>query len=118
GGHDRRWPGEARNVVHVAVGIVAGNAAAQPNDLIDAEIIGESALQLRAAQAGVALLHFAQKAFFGGEQSTFAVHVDRSALQHAVVLRTVLVLDEWLPMRTAKQFLHAAGKLVVETPVV
>ena len=60
----------------MAVGVVAGNAAAEPNHLIDAEIIGENALQLLTAQAGIALLHFAQQAFFGGEQSALAVYVD------------------------------------------
>src|SRR5208337_5656847 len=86
-------------------------------DLIDAEIVVARALQLLAAQAGIAPLHFAQKAFFGSEQSALPVHVNRSAFKHHV-LRIVLVLDEWFPLSTAEQFLHAAGQLVVEMPVV
>ena len=94
GGDDRRGRDEAGNVVHVAVRVVAGDAATQPDHLIDAEIIVKGALQLLAAHAGIALLHLAQQAFFGGEQNSRAVHVDRSAFEHdAEVLRTVLVLD-------------------------
>ncbi len=92
---------ETRNVVHVAVGVVAGDAAIEPNDLIDAEKIRENLLQLLAAHARVALLHLAQQTFLGRQQSSRAIHVDRPAFKHAA-LRTVLVLDERLPMRESR----------------
>ncbi len=60
---------EAGDVVDVAVGVVAGNAAAEPDHLIDAEVIVKDLLQLLAADAGIALLHLAQQALFGGEQN-------------------------------------------------
>jgi hypothetical protein len=61
-------PTKRRDVVDVAVGVVAGDAAIQPDDLIDAEIIVKGLLQLLAAHAGIALLDLAQQAFLGGEQ--------------------------------------------------
>ncbi len=77
--------------------VIADDAAAEPQDLIDAEVVVKRALKLLAAHAGIALLHFAQQALFGGEQSALAVHVNRSAFENEAVLRTVFVLDEGVP---------------------
>ena len=72
---------EAGDVVDVAVGVVAGDAAAEPDDLLDAEIVVEGPLKLLAADAGVALLHFAEQALFGGQQDALAVGVDGAAFE-------------------------------------
>ena len=48
---------ETSDVVYVAVGIVAGDAAIHPQHLVDAEVVVEDALQIFAAEAGIALLH-------------------------------------------------------------
>ena len=67
--NNRRRRDKAGDVVHVAVRIVAGDAAIEPEHLVDAEIIVKSLLQLLAADAGIALLHFAEQALLGGEQN-------------------------------------------------
>ena len=56
--------------------IVTSNASIEPEHLIDAEKILEAPFQLLTADARIALLHFAQQAFFGGEQSALTVYVD------------------------------------------
>src|SRR6202007_3070470 len=38
-GHDLVFRNEAGNVIDVAVGVVAGNAAVQPQDLVNAQVI-------------------------------------------------------------------------------
>ena len=58
---------KAGNVVDMAVSIVADDAAIEPDGVVDAEIVVKDALELLAADAGVALLHVAQLTFFGGE---------------------------------------------------
>ena len=68
GGDDGRVGDKSSNVVNMAVGIVAGDAAIEPDGLVDAQIVVKDALKFRAADAGVTLLHLAQQALFGGEQ--------------------------------------------------
>jgi hypothetical protein len=75
------WANEAGDVVDVAVGIVAGDAAIEPDHLIDAEKIVKGLLQLRAADAGIALLYLAEQALLGGEQNARAVGVDGAAFE-------------------------------------
>ena len=119
GGDDDVGRDEAGDVVDVAVGVVAGDAAMEPEHLIDAEKIGEDLFELFAAEAGVALLHFAEKTFFRGEQETGAVDVDGATFQHyAAAPRTVLVLNRGLPPRATEQPGHAGGEPVVEAPVI
>ena len=77
---------KARDVVNVAVGIVAGDAAVQPDHVYDAEIIVERSFDLLARKPGVALLHFAQQAFLGRQQNAFAIRIDRSALENQATL--------------------------------
>ena len=72
---------EAGDVVDVAVGVVAGDAAVHPEHLVDAEVVAEDALQLIAAEAGVALLDLAEQALFGGEQDAGSVGVDAAAFE-------------------------------------
>ena len=48
---------ETSDVIHVAVGIVPGDAAIHPQNLVDAEIVVKDPLQIFAAEARVALLH-------------------------------------------------------------
>ncbi len=49
---------EPRQVVDVAVGVVAVDPSAEPDDVVDAEVVGEDLFQGRAVQAGVARLDF------------------------------------------------------------
>ena len=93
-GDDRVRVHEPRDVVDVAVRVVAGDAAVQPEHLIDAEIVVEGLLQLLAADAGIALLHRAQQAFFRGEQQACAVDVDTAAFEHQIVRRAIRQRDD------------------------
>ncbi len=66
----------------MAVGVVAGDATSEPDDLPDAEIVREQPLQLLASGTGIACLHFAEQTFLGGEQSATTVDVDAAAFEH------------------------------------
>jgi hypothetical protein len=52
-GDDGNGTNETSDVVHVAVGIVPGDAAIHPQHLVDAEIVVEDALQILAAKPGL-----------------------------------------------------------------
>ena len=85
-GEDGVGRDEAGNVVNVAVGVVAGAAAGEPEGLVDAEVVAEGAFELgaglvRRAEAGVALLDFGEEALLGGEQDACAVGVDGAAFE-------------------------------------
>ena len=49
----------------------------------------ESPLQLLTADAGIALLHCAQQAFFGCQQDTCSIGIDAAAFEHQLVLRAI-----------------------------
>ena len=114
---NRCRPHEASDVVDVAVGVVAGDAAIEPDDLIDAQEVMKGLFQLVAAHAGIALLHLAQQALLGGEQNTFAIGIDGAALENQAVLRAIRERDRWLPLGQAEKFGDAARDLVVAMPV-
>ena len=75
-------PPMAGNVVDVAVGVVAGNAAPEPDDLADAQVVGKYLLELRAGRAGIALLDVAEQALFRGEEGSAAVDINAAAFQY------------------------------------
>ena len=87
--HNRRWTNKARNVVDVPMRVVPKDASIEPDHLIDAEIVVKGLLQLLAAHAGIALLHFAKQALLGGEQNARAVRVDGAAFEHHPLRRAV-----------------------------
>jgi len=64
---NRRWPDKACDVVDVPVRVIPGNSPPQPDDLVDAEVFAECAFQLLAVDTGIALLDFAEQAFFRGQ---------------------------------------------------
>ena len=85
-GEDGVFPDEAGDVVDVAVGVVSGGAAVEPEGVFDAEIVVEGLFEGLAglrlvAEAGVAFLDFAEEAFFGGEEDAGSVGVDASAFE-------------------------------------
>ena len=89
GGDDAVGSNEARDVVDVAVGVVAGAAAMQPESLADAEVIVKGLFQLLARDARVALLNLREQALFGCDENAFAVDVDRSAFEDEAVLASI-----------------------------
>jgi hypothetical protein len=87
GGH------ETGNVVHVAVSVVALDAMAQPDDFFHAQVIGEELLQFLPGDSGIALLHFAQEALFGGQHQAAAIHVNAAAFQHHAIRLAITLQD-------------------------
>ncbi len=81
-GDDRVARDEAGQVVDVAVGVVADDAASQPDGVRRAQIIGESFFVVDSRHVRIAFLHFAEQAFFGGENCAQSVDVDRAAFEH------------------------------------
>ena len=80
---------EAGDVVDVAVGVIAGAAAVEPDNLIDAEEVVEGGFELVASSARIALLNVRQEALFGGEKDSLPIRVDRSAFKDEAVLGAV-----------------------------
>ena len=107
-GEDGVLGDEAGDVVDVAVGVVAGDAAVQPEDLLDAEVVGEGLLEsLRVgfvAEAGVALLDLGEQALFGGEQDARAVGVDGAAFEDEAVRLAVGQFDLGLELGHVVEF--------------
>lgn len=84
-GHQRAGPDEATDVVHVAVGVVAGHAAAQPNHVRGAQDVPEDVLVFAPSEARVANLALGvEQALLGGDERTSAVDVDAPALEDDV----------------------------------
>ena len=54
-----------RQVVDVAVRVVAVDPPPEPDDVADSEVVGEDLLDGRAVEAGVAGLDLAEQAFLG-----------------------------------------------------
>ncbi len=66
----------------MAVGVVACDATSQPDHVAGPQVIGEDALDVRAAEPGVAGLNLAEQALLGRQDRAAAIHVDRAALHH------------------------------------
>jgi hypothetical protein len=75
---------EAADVVDVSVGVVARDARAEPQDLADAEVARQGALDAAPAEAWVARLQRLEEALFGRDEGAAAVHVDGAAFEHQV----------------------------------
>ena len=72
---------EAREVVDVAVGVVALDAVAEPEDLARRRSVSRSTRSM-SARVSVRVAVRVQQALLGREQRAFAVDVDRAALEH------------------------------------
>src|ERR1700678_3485209 len=112
-GDDGNGTNETSDVVHVAMRIIPGYATVHPQNLVDAEIVVEDALQILAGKARIALLHSAQQALLGCDEGAAPVDVNASTFQnHAVV--------GWKhrsPAGQAEQFGSLRRQLVVQLPV-
>ena len=69
----------------MAVSVVAGDAAIEPDDGLHAKIVGEHLFIGGAIHGRIALLGGGEQAFLGGEQRAAAIDVDRSAFEHDAV---------------------------------
>ena len=81
-GHDGPRIDETGEVVHVAVRVVADDAPAQPDDVADAQIIGQDLLQLRAVETRVAALHRRSAGTPRWSAAAPAVDVDGASFEH------------------------------------
>ena len=121
-GEDGVGRDEAGDVVDVAVGVVAGAAAGEPEGLVDAEVVAEGAFELgaglvRRAEAGVALLDFGEEALLGGEQDACAVGVDGAAFEDdAAAVDFGLDLGEVVELGDAVRDLVVAAEVGVLGP--
>ena len=78
-GEDRPWIGESREVVDVAVGVIALDALFQPEDFGDAESVAQELFDLRAAELRIAV--GIEQHRLGGEELARAVDLDRTAFE-------------------------------------
>ena len=81
-GDDRPGIDEPRQVVDVAVGVVAVDAPAEPDDVAHAEKVGEDPLQGRPVEPRVARLDRAEQALLGRQQRAPAVDVEGPPFHH------------------------------------
>jgi hypothetical protein len=72
---------EAGEIVDVAVGIVAGDTVAEPENVGGTEIIAQDIFDFGAGHPGIARLDRAEEALFGGEQGAAAIHVNAAAFE-------------------------------------
>ena len=111
-GYNRMRGDEAGEVVDVAVGVITGDATAEPDSVLSAQIVGENFFVIFARHAGVALLHFAEETFFGGEDGAASVDVDGSAFED-----DASVVRDGADFFNAGDVRHQAADFVVVTPV-
>ena len=69
-----------RQVVDVAMSVVALDAPPKPNNMAGPEVISEDLLDARAIESGVAGLDLAEQAFLGREQGSASVDVEGAPL--------------------------------------
>ncbi len=117
-GEDGVFSDEAGDVVDVAMGVVAGGAPVEPENLVDAEVIMQGALDLLLGDAWVALLDFGEEALFGGDENAGAVSVDGAAFEDEAMLFAVLTDDTGLELFDPVELGDVMRNLVVATPVV
>jgi len=104
---------ETAEIVDVAVGVVAGDAAAEPENVFGAEKAAERRFNLRARKTGVAHLNARmEQAFLRGEQSAAAVDVNAAAFENEAATG-----DFSGEEREAKGASGMAGDLRVATPI-
>ena len=77
----------------MAVGVVAEDAASEPDGVRRAEVVGKRFFVVHARHVRIALLHFAQQAFFGGEDGAGAVDVDGAAFEDDALAERSLGTD-------------------------
>src|ERR1019366_6607394 len=80
--YHRRRRDETGDIVNVPMGVVAGDAAVQPDHFLHPQIVGENLFHLLTRNSRIALLHVAQQALLGGDERPASIDVDASALQY------------------------------------
>ena len=70
----------------MAPGIVADDAAPEPDDFLGAEVVAQDLFGERTTELRVPRGLAVEQALLGGEQRSLAVDVDRAAFQHDVAV--------------------------------
>ncbi len=91
-GNHRVWIYKPRDVVHMAVGVVAGDPMSEPQDARDAEVFAENLFEVQASETGVARLNGTEQALFRGEHHAGAIYINASSFKDHVAYEAV-----WLP---------------------
>src|SRR4029077_6617787 len=116
-GDDGIGSDEACEVIDVAMSVVTGDAAIEPDDGLHTKIVGEHLLVGRAVHGRVALLDGGKQALLSGNQSAASVDVDRSTFEHDAVFVFERINDEWVHDANAGGLRHALSNLFVETVI-
>src|SRR5688500_277342 len=82
GEHDHTGGDESRDVVDVAVRVVADAALAEPDRLADAEAVAERPLVAGAVEPRIAYLFVREEPLLGHEHGPLAVGLDPTSLEH------------------------------------
>src|SRR5207245_11279790 len=88
--YDRGRMHETREIISVAVLVVACDSILEPKHMCDAEVFAKNVGVILFGESAISFLHFAEQTFFRGEQRSAAVHIEAAAFQHhatAFVLR-------------------------------
>src|SRR5690349_342054 len=81
GGNDGVGCDEARYIVDMAVSVVPGDAAAEPDHVGDAEIVAKYLVVIFCLHRWIAMLGGAEQAFFSREQGAKAIGVNGAAFK-------------------------------------
>ncbi len=121
-GDDGAGVDEAGGVIDVAVGVVAGDAAVEPEDLGGTEEFAEGLFDVGAGEVGVALLDGGEEAFFGGEDAgvfeAAAADVDGAAFEDEALELSGIVLAVGDEAGEVEGFGHELRDGVIEGVVV
>src|SRR5208337_4992672 len=114
--HQRLPVHEPADVVNVPMRVVARRTFAQPEYVLDTEILPEGLLVLSARQTGIADLNLRMKiTFFGRQQRAAAVYFDYASFQHKG-LAVAFGVEEAFPQAARGHFRHPAILLPVVMP--
>src|SRR2546423_1435155 len=80
-GNDGSRTDETSQVVDMAMCVIAGNSAAEPEHLLNSQRIGKHSLELVPLDSRIARLDRIEQALLGGEQETGTVDVDAASLK-------------------------------------
>src|SRR6185437_13419685 len=92
--------------------IITRDAAAEPDDFLNAEVVGKKLLQVFARESWVALLHGAEQTFFCGQHQALAVHVNAATFEHNVV-RLAIAHDSGSELLQLELIRDERGQLAV-----
>ncbi len=113
-GHNGSLGNKAGEIVDVAIGIIAGDAVAEPENFAYAEKIPEALLDFIATQLRIAI--WIQETRFGSKQCAPAVYLDRAAFQYHAWIKNRQI--EKLGDACGHNFIEIEGRILATPGVV